>query len=70
MKLNAKNFLNFGMIINSLGTDVMKIVFVGFTGHQVVISPILLIIYTILIGIYIKWVTLIGFAVIILATIL
>lgn len=70
IKLNAKSYLNFGMLSNSIANDILKISMVGFTVHQVIVSPILIITFTILIGIYIKWVTLIGFAIMFAAIIL
>lgn len=63
IKLNAKSYLNFGMLSNSISNDILKIALAGLTIQHIFISPLLIIIFTVLIGLYISWVTLIGFAI-------
>ena len=48
----------------------MRVAFTGFTIHQVVITPFLIITYTVILSFYIKWVSLIGLGIILLAAVL
>ena len=48
----------------------MRVAFTGFTIHQVFITPFLIISYTIILGFYISWVSIVGFAIIMCAAFL
>ena len=68
ISLKCSNYLNITKVTNSLTKDVLRIVLTMLTSHQLIISPLLMIIYIILLSLEIGWVSLIGLAVLFVIT--
>ena len=62
ISIKAAKYLNIGKITSSLSTDVLRVIFSTMTGHQLITSPLLITIYTVILIVEIGWVALLGIA--------
>ena len=70
VKLNTSKYLNIGKISNLITTDIQNIAFLAFTLHYLVLAPLLVIIYTVILYFYIKWIAFVSLGFILIVSFL